>query len=129
HTPTYDMLSVIKGHAAIVTGCASGLGSATASELARAGARVACLDVNLDGARAVAEKIGGQALHCDVTHAEQAAAALRQARDKHGAARLVVKFAGGGAAQRIVGRDRAVPLARLARVLDLHPIRTLHILP
>ncbi len=57
----------IKGHAAIVTGGASGLGAATAAELARAGAKVACLDVNLDGARAVAEKIGGHAVHCDVT--------------------------------------------------------------
>ena len=52
----------IKGHAAVVTGGASGLGAATASELARAGASVTVLDVNLDGARAVAEKIGGEAL-------------------------------------------------------------------
>ena len=51
----------IKGHAAVVTGGASGLGAATASELARAGAKVTVLDVNLDGARAVAEKIGGHA--------------------------------------------------------------------
>ena len=42
----------IKGHAAVVTGGASGLGAATASELARAGASVTVLDVNLDGARA-----------------------------------------------------------------------------
>ena len=49
----------ITGHATIVTGAASGLGAATASDLARAGAQVACLDVNLDGARAVAAKIGG----------------------------------------------------------------------
>ena len=53
----------IKGHAAVVTGGASGLGAATASELARAGASVTVLDVNLDGARAVAEKIGGEALY------------------------------------------------------------------
>ena len=75
---TEELTMDIKGHAAVVTGGASGLGAATASELARAGAKVACLDVNLDGARAVAEKIGGQALHCDVTNAEQSAAALAQ---------------------------------------------------
>ena len=34
----------INGHAAVVTGGASGLGAATADELARAGAKVACLD-------------------------------------------------------------------------------------
>ena len=52
----------IKGHAAIVTGGASGLGAATAEMLAQAGAKVACLDVNLDGARAVAGRIGGCAV-------------------------------------------------------------------
>ena len=36
----------IKGHAAIVTGGASGLGAATARMLAQAGAKVAILDVN-----------------------------------------------------------------------------------
>src|SRR5262249_56067489 len=77
--PTEELTMDIKGHAAIVTGGASGLGAATASELARAGARVACLDVNIDGARAVAEKIGGGALYCDVTHAQQAAAPPAQA--------------------------------------------------
>ena len=69
----------LKGHAAVVTGGASGLGAATAIELARAGAKVACLDVDLDGARAVADKIGGAAVRCDVTDAEEAAAALTAA--------------------------------------------------
>ena len=40
-----------KGHAAVVTGGASGLGAETAMALARAGAKVACLDVNLDAAQ------------------------------------------------------------------------------
>ena len=39
------------GHAAIVTGAASGLGAETAAHLAKAGAKVALLDVNFDGAR------------------------------------------------------------------------------
>jgi len=34
----------IKGHAAIVTGGGSGLGAATASELAKAGAKVALIE-------------------------------------------------------------------------------------
>src|SRR5262245_19993143 len=118
----------IKGHAAIVTGGASGLGAATATELARAGARVACLDVNLDGARAVAEKIGGEALYCDVTHAEQAAAALAQARDKHGAARILINCAGIGPAKRIVGRDGPMPLADFERVIKINLIGTFNMM-
>ena len=41
-----------KGHAAIVTGAASGLGAETAAQLAQAGVKVACLDINIDGAKA-----------------------------------------------------------------------------
>ena len=118
----------IKGHAAIVTGGASGLGAATASELARAGARVTCLDVNLDGARAVAEKIGGEALYCDVTHAEQAAAALAEMRDKHGAARILINCAGVGPAKRIVGRDGPMPLADFERVIDINLVGTFNMM-
>ena len=44
----------IEGQAALVTGGASGLGEATARELARLGAKVAVLDVNLELAQQVA---------------------------------------------------------------------------
>jgi len=44
----------IQGHAALVTGGGSGLGEATARELARQGARVAILDLNLAAAQKVA---------------------------------------------------------------------------
>jgi NAD(P)-dependent dehydrogenase (short-subunit alcohol dehydrogenase family) len=118
----------IKGHAAVVTGGASGLGAATAEELARAGAKVACLDVNLDGARAVAERIGGCAVRCDVTDGEQAAAALAQARDQHGAARILINCAGVGPAKRIVGRDGPMPLADFERVIAINLIGTFNMI-
>jgi NAD(P)-dependent dehydrogenase (short-subunit alcohol dehydrogenase family) len=114
----------ITGHAAIVTGAASGLGAATASDLARAGAQVACLDVNLDGARAVAAKIGGEAVQCDVTDAGQAATALAQARSRHGPARILINCAGVGPARRIVGRDGPMPLDEFARVININLIGT-----
>ena len=50
-----------KGHAALVTGGASGLGEGTAMKLAAAGCKVTILDMNMDLAREVAAKIGG---HC-----------------------------------------------------------------
>src|SRR5262245_10349890 len=58
------------GHAALVTGGGSGLGAATADTLAAAGAKVTILDVNMDAAKAVAGKIGGLAIKCDVSDAE-----------------------------------------------------------
>jgi NAD(P)-dependent dehydrogenase (short-subunit alcohol dehydrogenase family) len=118
----------ISGHAAIVTGGASGLGAATAAELARAGAEVACLDVNLDGARAVADKIGGIGIQCDVTDAGQAASALAQARSQHGAARILINCAGVGPAKRIVGRDGPMPLADFERVININLIGTFNMM-
>ena len=118
----------ITGHAAIVTGAASGLGAATASDLARAGAQVACLDVNLDGARAVAAKIGGEAVQCDVTDAGQAATALAQARSRHGPARILINCAGVGPARRIVGRDGPMPLDEFARVININLIGTFNMM-
>jgi NAD(P)-dependent dehydrogenase (short-subunit alcohol dehydrogenase family) len=110
----------IKGHAAVVTGGASGLGAATASELARAGAKVTVIDVNLDGARMLADKIGGHAVACDVTDANQSSAALKQARERHGAARILISCAGVGPAKRIVGRDGPMPLSDFERVININ---------
>jgi NAD(P)-dependent dehydrogenase (short-subunit alcohol dehydrogenase family) len=118
----------IKGHAAVVTGGASGLGAATAQELARAGAKVACLDINLDGARAVADKIGGIAVHCDVTSSEQAEAALAQAREKHGVARILMNCAGVAPARRIVGRDGPMPLAEFERAIQINLVGTFNMM-
>jgi NAD(P)-dependent dehydrogenase (short-subunit alcohol dehydrogenase family) len=114
----------IRGHAAIVTGGASGLGAATAEMLAGAGAKVAVLDVNDDGANATAKKIGGIALHCDVTSADGTAKAIAAAQDKHGIARILINCAGVGPAKRIVGRDGPMPLEDFTRVVTINLIGT-----
>ena len=117
-----------KGHAAIVTGAASGLGAETAAQLANAGAKVALLDVNLDAARQVASKIGGLAIRCDVTSADQAAKALAQAKKKHGPARILVNCAGVGPAKRIVGRDGPMPLADFEQVIAINLVGTFNMM-
>ena len=67
----------IEGQAALVTGGASGLGAATARELARRGAKVAVLDRNGAGAQALAAEIGHGALgiECDITSGDSVGAA------------------------------------------------------
>src|SRR5260370_25984596 len=109
-----------RGQAVLVTGGGSGLGGATALALAGAGARVAVLDVNEASAREIAAKIGGIAIKCDVTDPAGAAAALGQAREKHGAARVLVNCAGVGAAKRILGRDGPIPLEDFDRVIRVN---------
>ncbi len=51
-------MTSIEGKVALVTGAASGIGKEIAFELSRAGALVAIADINLDGARSVADEIG-----------------------------------------------------------------------
>ena len=113
----------IQGQAALVTGGGSGLGEATARELARLGARVAVLDVNLDNARRVADDIGGLALQCDVSSADSVQAAIEAAAAAHGPARILMQIAGIGTAKRVIGKDGSpAPLEDFARVVNVNLI-------
>ncbi|HEY6424113.1 MAG TPA: 3-oxoacyl-ACP reductase [Pseudonocardiaceae bacterium] len=62
----------LHGQVALVTGAARGIGEAIAATLARDGARVVCLDIPAAGdtLAAVANRIGGVALQCDITAAD-----------------------------------------------------------
>ncbi len=113
----------IKGQAAIVTGGASGLGEATARELARLGAKVAVLDVNIALAEQVAAQINGIACQCDITSTDSVNAALAKANAAHGPARILMNIAGIGSAKRIVGKDgNAAPLEDFAKVININLI-------
>jgi NAD(P)-dependent dehydrogenase (short-subunit alcohol dehydrogenase family) len=117
------------GQAAIVTGGASGLGAATARELARQGAKVAILDRNAEGAQAVAAEIGGIGVGCDITSTDSIVAALDAARAAHGPARLLMNIAGIGTAKRVIGRDGTpMPLADFKRVIDVNLVGTFDVI-
>jgi NAD(P)-dependent dehydrogenase (short-subunit alcohol dehydrogenase family) len=115
----------IQGQAALVTGGASGLGEATARELARLGAKVAVLDVNMALAEKIAAEIGGVACECDITNAESAQAAIAKASAKHGPARILMNIAGIGTARRVVQKDGSpAPLEDFARVVNINLVGT-----
>jgi len=118
----------VKGHAAIVTGGASGLGAACARTLAAAGARVAVFDMNDKAAAEMAIDINGIAVHCDVVDAASAEDAVKKAAADHGPARILVNCAGVGPAKRIVGRDGPMPLADYERVIRINLIGTFNML-
>ena len=123
----------IQGQAAIVTGGASGLGAQTARELAKRGAKVAVLDRNGDGAKAVAVEIGayGQAIGiaCDITYTESVLAALDAARAAHGPARLVMNIAGIGTAKRLIAKDGTpMPLEDFKRVVEVNLFGTFNVI-
>ena len=115
----------IQRQAALVTGAGSGLGEATARELARQGAKVAVLDLNMDNAERVAKDIGGIALSCNVADEVSMAQAIEAAAAINGPARILMHIAGIGSAKRVVGKDgNAAPLADFARVIQVNLVGT-----
>jgi len=86
-----------EGRTAIVTGAGSGLGRATALQLARDGAAVACLDIAGDAAAKTAADTGtGRAYDVDVSDPASVAAAVAGAARDLGRPSVVVNCAGIG---------------------------------
>ena len=94
----------INGASAIVTGGASGIGAASARQLAARGARVVVADLQADRGAELAEDIGGAFVSVDVTDTEQIEAAVNKATEL-GPLRVLVNSAGIGGAQRTIGKD------------------------
>jgi len=99
-------MKLTSDHAAIVTGGASGLGEATARNLASHGVKVCLFDLNDERGASVAEDIGGTFAKVDVSDSESVAAGFQTARGTHGVERILVNCAGIGPAMKTVSRDR-----------------------
>ena len=94
----------LKGQTAIVTGAAEGIGEATATRLAKAGATVALVDRNEAGARDAAGRIGSSSfpVAVDVTSRASVEAMVKTVLDRTGRIDVLVNNAGIG--------GRAAPL-------------------
>lgn len=118
----------INGLAAVVTGGGSGMGAETARHLAKAGAKVALLDINKANVEAVAKEIGGIAIECDVTSETSAKAALDAAKKAHGPARILMNCAGIAPGARIVGKEGPHDLSFFSKVINVNLIGTFNML-
>jgi len=83
----------------MVTGAASGIGRAIALQFAAEGAMVSLVDINLEGAKAVAKEVeasNGRALaiQCDVGKEEQVSLAVRETEEWLGRVGILVNCAG-----------------------------------
>jgi NAD(P)-dependent dehydrogenase (short-subunit alcohol dehydrogenase family) len=121
----------IEGISALVTGGASGLGRATAKELAGRGASVTIVDLPVSDGAAVAKELGDRVWFApaDVTSEDEVNAAIAVARQA-GPLRAVVHCAGrGGDRTRIISKEHQPgPLDTFRQVIEVNLIGTYNVL-
>jgi NAD(P)-dependent dehydrogenase (short-subunit alcohol dehydrogenase family) len=119
----------LAGSVALVTGGASGLGLATATALASAGATVVLADLPTSPGQRSADGIGGDAVFVptDVTDESSVQAAVERAAEL-GPLRVAVNCAGIGTPGRVLGKGGPLPLEAFARVVTVNLVGTFNVI-
>jgi NAD(P)-dependent dehydrogenase (short-subunit alcohol dehydrogenase family) len=118
----------LSGASAVVTGGASGIGEASARQLAALGMRVVVADLNEDKGNAVATELGGLYVKCNVASEDDGLAAVGAASEM-GPLRALVNSAGLGNASRTVDRNNnPFPLDQFEFVIKVNLIGTFNML-
>lgn len=114
----------LTGASAVITGGASGIGEASARNLASLGARCVIVDLQDEKGEAVAKELEGLYVKADVADEEQVQAAMDAAMEM-GPLRALVNGAGIGSASRTVDRNGdPMPLAQFEFVIRVNLIGT-----
>ncbi len=87
-------MNALDGRHALITGGGTGIGAATAMLLHEAGASVSLLGRRIEPLQAVADKVKGSAVRCDVTDPQSISQAFTVARAANGPISLLVVNAG-----------------------------------
>jgi NAD(P)-dependent dehydrogenase (short-subunit alcohol dehydrogenase family) len=110
----------ITGTVCVVTGGANGIGRALVNEFARRGAAaVVVADIDIDHATAVAERIGGLAVECDVAQSGAIEALVGRVRDTYGRVDIFCSNAGIADPPEI---GLAAPLEAFERVIQINMV-------
>jgi NADP-dependent 3-hydroxy acid dehydrogenase YdfG len=122
------MTDKLDGTVALVTGASSGIGAATARELARRGAAVALVARRKERLDELAEEIGraggrALALETDVTDRQQAQSAVADAAEEFGRLDTVVNNAG----QMLLGQIEDAPLDEWEQMINLNLLGLLYV--
>jgi len=117
----------IDGCSAIITGGASGLGLATATELSKAGAHVVLLDLSTSAGADRAAELGGSFAPADVTDEASVQAAIDTAVAQ-APLRITVNCAGIATAEKTIGKQGVMPLQNFARVVQVNLVGTFNVI-
>ncbi len=114
----------------MVTGGASGLGSATVRKLHSLGAKVLIADLNQEAGEALKGELGERALfiETDVTQDASVKRAVEGAVNQHGGVHILVNCAGIAIAEKILGRTGPHDLEHFNRVIQVNLIGTFNAL-
>ncbi|MGB0630573.1 MAG: SDR family NAD(P)-dependent oxidoreductase [Alphaproteobacteria bacterium] len=107
---------------ALVTGGAQGIGYACAEAIAESGARIVLADINADGVKSAAEKLGGEttAMVCDMADADQINAMFDRIETDIGPVSILVNCAGIA----IPNDFLETPLEEFTSVIDINLVGT-----
>jgi len=112
---------------AIVTGGASGLGSAVAAVLRAAEVKVTLLDRDAAKGEARAQQLGATFAETDVTDVGSVAHALQVAREANGQERICINCAGIAPAAKTVGRKGVHDLALFQSVINVNLVGSFNV--
>jgi 3-hydroxyacyl-CoA dehydrogenase/3-hydroxy-2-methylbutyryl-CoA dehydrogenase len=121
----------LKDKVCVVTGGASGLGRATVEDFIREGAKVAIFDLNEDEGRALADKLGANAIFCPVNVSDDnsISAGIDATMSAFGAIHVCVNCAGrGGGATKTLGRKGRFPMDLFRDVININLVGTFCVL-
>jgi NADP-dependent 3-hydroxy acid dehydrogenase YdfG len=115
------MANALNGAVALITGASSGIGEATARELASLGAKVALAARRLERLERLAAEIGGAghtalAIEADIAEEEQAVGAVDRTVDELGRLDIVVNNAG----VMLLGPIEDAPTEEWGRMIDIN---------
>ena len=115
------------GIRALISGGASGLGRAVATQVIGAGGAAVLFDLNPEQGAAAATELGARAhfIAGDVTDESSIEAATALSRERLGGIDLAVNCAGIGPAARLIGRSGPMSAAFFRRMIEINLVGTL----
>ena len=120
----------LKDKVFLVTGAGSGLGAATARELAEAGAKVVLADLNRGAGEKLAAELGAGTcfVETDVASESSAMNAVQTAIAKFGGLQGLVNCAGIAPAEKVVGKEGPHRLESFAKVININLVGTFNMI-